>query len=260
MVHALEEAQRVLKPEGAMIDLRPAPAHRQLGTGAGRGWKFVGRLHEPLDDDHAANAAITDVVRRGLFWRESHSRFMLDRVMDTMVEVADFIGEFDERHKPVSHAALLARLERQVAQQGRPRKFAVRGPMQLAVLRKNAAVQSRGRIGGPMILAVLPSSADAETLLNNLSEAEFDLKDVSVVMKDVATRKKIAPDAGPLKVAVPAKLPNTLIAAGHTNDVAERSKEAVQAGKVLVAMNVDPKYKAAALEMFKDMSAEILQE
>ncbi len=109
-----------------------------------------------------------------------------------------------------------------------------------------------------MILGILPDASKAETLLNNLSEADFNLDDVSVIMQDVATRDKITKDTGPLKGVKPAQLTRSLKKAGVLPDPMQRAADAVQNGKVLVAMNVDPKYEQAARQMFGDMSAEML--
>ena len=111
-----------------------------------------------------------------------------------------------------------------------------------------------------MILAILPDASKAEALVNNLSEAEFDLKDVSVLMQDATTRNKILPDAGPFQGVVPEKLSGALKKAGLSEGMAAKCDDAIQNGKVVVSMKVDPKYQQAALEMFKDMSAEILEE
>ncbi len=110
-----------------------------------------------------------------------------------------------------------------------------------------------------MILAILPDASKSETLLNNLSEADFDISNVSVIMQDVDMRDKIAKDAGPLKGAKPAQLSAALKKAGASPASVQRGVEAVKSGKALVAMKVDPKYEQAAREMFTDMSAEILE-
>ncbi len=136
MVHALQEAHRVLKPGGILIDLRPAAEHRRLGLGEGRRWQLVGQLHEILDEDYAANAAVRRVVREGYFRQEVRRRFLLDRVMDTMPEIREWLTDFDQRRDLASHAPLLERLERRLAHLGKPAKIAVRGHMTLGILRK----------------------------------------------------------------------------------------------------------------------------
>lgn len=146
MVHALQEAHRVLKPDGILIDLRPAPAHRQLGLGEGRQWRLVGSLHEILDDDYAADAAIAQMAQEGYFRPEKSMRFRLDRVMDTMDDIREFIADFDERRHLPTHAPLLDHLEIQRARLRKPAKITVRGPMKLGVLRKlEPAVQETRR-------------------------------------------------------------------------------------------------------------------
>ena len=110
-----------------------------------------------------------------------------------------------------------------------------------------------------MIIGIIPDASTAEILLNNLSEADFDLNDVSIIMQDVDTRNKIAKDGGPLKGAKPAQLAAALKKAGASPASIQRGAEAVKSGKPLVAMKVDPKYEHAAREMFTDMSAEILE-
>ncbi len=110
-----------------------------------------------------------------------------------------------------------------------------------------------------MIVAILPDASKAETLLNNLSEADFDLNDVSVILHDPATRNKIAHDAGPLRGVLPDQLASALGKAGVSTAQARQCADAVVHGKAVIAMKVDPKYEASAREMFQDMSAEILE-
>jgi hypothetical protein len=57
MVHALYEAQRVLHPNGIILDLRPAPVHRRVGIQSEAGYREVGVMRENLEDDYAANRA-----------------------------------------------------------------------------------------------------------------------------------------------------------------------------------------------------------
>ena len=110
-----------------------------------------------------------------------------------------------------------------------------------------------------MILAILSDPSKAETLLNNLSEADFDLKDVSVLMKDVKLRNQIARDAGPLKGILPETLSESLAKAGVSGQNVQHCTDAISRDKPVVAMKVDPKFESAAREMFQDVSAEILE-
>jgi len=104
---------------------------------------MVGQLHEVLDDDFAANAAILQTVQEGLFEPEIRIRFQVDRVMDTLEEMRDWLDDFVQRRELPSHAALLQRLERRISRLRKPTRLAARGPMILAVLRKLEPVPDR---------------------------------------------------------------------------------------------------------------------
>ncbi len=93
-------------------------------------------MHEVLDDDYAADAAIARMIREGYFRPEKRMRFQLDRVMDTAEDLREFIADFDERHNLPSHASLVDRVEQQLAQLTQPEKIVVRGPLKLGVLNK----------------------------------------------------------------------------------------------------------------------------
>lgn len=136
MVHALQEAHRVLKPHGLLIDLRPWHFHRRLGLGLGRSWQLVGVMRESLEDDYASDSAIDTVVRRGLFRTVSRRSFYLDRVMDTVAEFRLWVEDFSRLEKYGDHEWLIKRLERAEAHSGRRRKITIRGRMTLGVLEK----------------------------------------------------------------------------------------------------------------------------
>ena len=111
-----------------------------------------------------------------------------------------------------------------------------------------------------MLIGILPNASSAEILLNNLSEADFDLKTVSVIMQDVKMRNKIAKDVGPLKGVPPDKISAKLLKAGLTNPQVKLCTDALAQSKALVAMNVSADLVSAAKEMFEDQSAQILKE
>ena len=135
MVHALTEAQRVLKPNGILIDLRPAHKHRRAGLGEGKGWQMVGAMRESFDDDLAANRAATQVIRAGLFHQELLIEFDLDRVMDTLSDLRAWLDDFSTEKLP-SHDWLYQRVERALEKKRAGTKIAVRGLMRLGVMIK----------------------------------------------------------------------------------------------------------------------------
>jgi len=111
-----------------------------------------------------------------------------------------------------------------------------------------------------MIVGILPNGSTAEILLNNLSEADFDLTQVSVIMRDLEQRNAITQDGGPFQGADLNTISDRLIHAGLSSNDARLFREKVAEGKVLVAMTVPPDAQAAAVEMFQDHSAEMIRE
>src|SRR5258706_942898 len=136
MVHALYEAHRVLKPNGVLLDLRPTATHRRVGLGKGASWESVGVMRERFDDDHAADHAVAQVLRDGLYKRQSQTRFDLDRVMDTMEDFRTWLNEFVQMGNLASHESLIKRVEAAKNKQRAQTKITVRGPLKLGVMKK----------------------------------------------------------------------------------------------------------------------------
>ncbi len=110
-----------------------------------------------------------------------------------------------------------------------------------------------------MLIAIFPDTSVVETLLNNLSEAEFDLTQVSVITRDLKLRDAIAQDAGPLKAIRPENLAARLAQAGLPQADAKPYADAIMQGKVLVAMAAPPESLAAAQEMLQDHSGQLIR-
>jgi len=111
-----------------------------------------------------------------------------------------------------------------------------------------------------MIVGILANVSTAETLLNNLAEADFDLSNVSVIMRDVKQRNAVAQDGGPLKGANLSNISDRLIQAGLSSQDARLYRDAVAQGKVLIALMVLPESQQAAKEMLQDYFAELIRE
>ena len=136
MVHALQEAHRVLRPGGLLIDLRPAPAHRRVGLQRGRRWTLVGTMKEDLSDDHSANLAVRTAVGRGMFRRELYDRFDLKRHVGSLSSFRTWLEEFAVLARLPSHAWLVDRVAAALARGSTKATVVVRGPLELRVLRK----------------------------------------------------------------------------------------------------------------------------
>lgn len=112
---------------------------------------------------------------------------------------------------------------------------------------------------GKMILGILDDTFSVETLLNNLSEADFDLDNVSVVMHDVEQAKAFKINAGPLSGVKPERVSDALIKLGVSEEGAKTCQDAVTSGSILLVMNVAEEYSQAAEEIFQDHSAQLIK-
>ncbi len=139
MVHALHEAQRVLKPDGCLIDLRPMHIHRRVGISQAGIYQQIGMMHEIFDDDLAADRAVAQVLREGSLKIEGRIKFNCNRVMDSFHEFRDWLTEFATTDEQASNNRLLEKVSHVLEERSGKKKVICSGPLKLQVLRKRAA-------------------------------------------------------------------------------------------------------------------------
>lgn len=96
MVHALEDARRVLKRDGILIDIRPLNGQWPIEVASSRAVEETGKaddLPEPLNMDRASNEAMQEVEARGWFQREQEELFSFLYSWDTPREMEEFVAE-----------------------------------------------------------------------------------------------------------------------------------------------------------------------
>jgi len=96
MVHALEEIQRVLVPNGILIDLRPLADNWRVEVVSLREVKKTGHvadLPEQTNGDLASNETMREVEKRGWFKREEEELFPFVYSWDTPSEMEEFVSE-----------------------------------------------------------------------------------------------------------------------------------------------------------------------
>src|SRR5262245_32878457 len=96
MVHALSEIQRVLVPDGILIDLRPVLDRWPIEVVSARQIGETGRIEDlplGLADDEAANQAIAQAEQNGWFLREAGDFFPFRYSWDSPSEMEEWIME-----------------------------------------------------------------------------------------------------------------------------------------------------------------------
>ena len=100
MVHTLQEIQRVLIPNGILLDLRPIMDRWPIEVSSARDTHETGRIKDyarGLEDDEAANTAIAKAEKRKWFIREHEQFFPLIYSWDSANEMEEWIqDEWDE--------------------------------------------------------------------------------------------------------------------------------------------------------------------
>ncbi len=94
MVHALNEIQRTLKPNGILIDLRPVEDRWLVEVASQQNVLTAGQLTDmPIGkaDDEAAFRAMREVEARGWFTREREEEFSFFYYWDTPSEMKEFM-------------------------------------------------------------------------------------------------------------------------------------------------------------------------
>jgi hypothetical protein len=111
MVHALSEIQRVLAPNGILIDLRPMSEERRVEVYSARKTQEMGYatvLPREVDDNTAADQAMVTVESRGWFTREREEVFSIHYVWDSPREMEEWIDteweDFIELDEELKHA------------------------------------------------------------------------------------------------------------------------------------------------------------
>jgi hypothetical protein len=136
MVHALHEANRVLKRGGVLIDLRPAPVHRRVGIEANGDFSLVAKMNETFDDDYAANRAVAEVIREGILKPQSRLQFDCKRVMDSRKDFRLWMDDFIITAGLPSQETLIQKVERAYTSTSGRKRIVARAPLILQVLLK----------------------------------------------------------------------------------------------------------------------------
>ena len=139
MVHALQECWRVLEPEGLLIDLRPFHSNPELEVITADRIFVPGHVDDRggAPDDIAADEAIAEVVRRGLFTLTKQDLFKYADYWDTL---EGLLEHADERWRDFACIPpfVVEGARRCIASSGPHYQIRVRRKVHIAVYRKQA--------------------------------------------------------------------------------------------------------------------------
>src|SRR3972149_2501321 len=96
MVHALAEIWRTLAAGGVLLDIRPYLPFGPLELVQGRDVRSLGRLDEAEFDpsDPAADNAVAEVTRRGLFALRQTGSFYSSSYWDSVAELRGYLKDW----------------------------------------------------------------------------------------------------------------------------------------------------------------------
>lgn len=93
MVHALEKVRNLLKPDGLLIDIHPVDTPTRVEVHVDDQITPTGWLKQKNDGEHyrQADAALADVIRRGLFTVQKAGQFIALYYADTIAALEAFL-------------------------------------------------------------------------------------------------------------------------------------------------------------------------
>lgn len=119
MVHALEEAWRVLRPDSYAIDLRPTSRHSHVGFIQRGRFVSIAATEENLKDYRAAGAALVQVKDMRLFSQCYESRFSITTTFSSSEDLKEWLYDLDESVPTSSSDRLVERVEKTVRRKRR---------------------------------------------------------------------------------------------------------------------------------------------
>ena len=136
MVHALQEAWRVLRTDSRLIDLRPAIEHGRIGLIRDGRFMVQWVTGEPLASYRAASRSLTAVEDLKLFGRRYSSRFYCTTVFPSVEHLRDWLHDWYEPESTGHADDLVRRVEKASRQPEFAGKLVAKVPFMLKVLTK----------------------------------------------------------------------------------------------------------------------------
>jgi hypothetical protein len=136
MVHALQEAWRVLRADSFLIDLRPAIEHGRVGLIRDGCFTIQWAMRESLASYRAASRSLKTAKDLKLFGRQTSSRFSCTTVFPSEEHLKDWLHDWYEPESAGAADNLVRRVEKANKQPELTGRIVARTPFVLKVLTK----------------------------------------------------------------------------------------------------------------------------
>jgi hypothetical protein len=136
MVHALQEAWRVLRADSFLIDLRPAIEHGRVGLIRDGCFTIQWAMRESLASYRAASRSLTTAKDLVLFGRQTSSRFSCTTVFPSEEHLKDRLHDWYEPESVRYADNLVRRVEKANKQPELTGRIVAMTPFVLKVLTK----------------------------------------------------------------------------------------------------------------------------
>jgi len=136
MVHALQEAWRVLRIDSRLIDLRPAIGHGRIGLIRDGRFTIQWVMGESLASYRAASRSLAMVSELKWFGRRTSSRFSCTTVFPSVEHLKDWLHNWYESESAGHADNLVRRVEKASKQPELTGKMVAEVPFMLKVLTK----------------------------------------------------------------------------------------------------------------------------
>jgi hypothetical protein len=149
MVHALQEAWRVLRAHSLLIDLRPAIEHGRVGLDRDGYLAIQWAMRESLASYRAASRSLAMAEALKLFAPRTSSRFSCTTVFPSVEDLEDWLHDWYEAESAGHADNLVRRVEKTSKQPEFTGKIIAKVPFMLKVLTKRDA---KPLCGGSMLI------------------------------------------------------------------------------------------------------------
>ena len=139
-MHALQEAWRVLKPDGILIDLRPATEQSRVGITRAGQFSQIGETLISFDDFMAADQAFNQVIQMGRFTPRHSDQFLCTLITPSYKQLREWIYDPEQPDSEQHSDWLVNQVRQAMKAEPSPVKMMISHQIVLRVLDKREPI------------------------------------------------------------------------------------------------------------------------